>query len=143
MRKRVVITGMGAISPFGQGVDIFWDSLVDGKSAVISNLKDIAYSGIRSGVAAIVPQLDISGIDRKKRRFMSDMSIYSTLAALEAVDSANLPADILTSRRTGLSVASTIGSPHEMELFFNTMAEDNNISQIKSTAFFKIMNHFL
>ena len=34
--RRVVITGMGAVSPYGKGLDIFFESLIEGKSAITS-----------------------------------------------------------------------------------------------------------
>ena len=42
-KRRVVITGMGAVSPYGVGVDKFWNSLVEGKSGIsTSELIDIS-----------------------------------------------------------------------------------------------------
>lgn len=139
--RRVVITGMGAVSPYGSGVDSLWNGLVQGASAVGPAPALGEVGGLRSRVAAVVPELDVRVIDRKKRRFMSSMSLYATLAAMEALEQSKLdPADI-ESRSTGLCLGSTIGSPIELEEFFRQWVRDNSIENIKSTFFFKIMNH--
>ena len=39
MKRRVVITGLGAVSPFGVGVDKLWNSLVEGKSGISTSIK--------------------------------------------------------------------------------------------------------
>jgi 3-oxoacyl-[acyl-carrier-protein] synthase II len=120
---------MGAVSPFGLGVKCLWDNLLSGNSAVkmIPYFKELG--GLRSCVAAVVPEIDVSVINRKKRRFMSPMSTYSCIAALEAIEMAGLNEDQITSRETGLCLASTMGS------------SSGSIENVKSTMFFKTMNH--
>ncbi len=139
--KHVVITGTGAVSPFGVGVGCLWENLSAGQSAVkmIPSLKEMG--GLRSIVAATVPEIDVRVIDRKKRRFMSPMSIYSCIAALEAIEMSGLPDGLITSRQTGLCLASTMGSSAESESFFRELARIGSIENTKSTMFFKTMNH--
>lgn len=137
--RRVVVTGLGAVSPYGAGVEALWQGLVRGESAVRSAPHELG--GLRSKVAAMVPELDVRAIDRKKRRFMSNMSIYATLAAMEAVAQAGLEPVHLEQRSTGLCLGSTIGSPCELESFFRQWVQDNSVENMKSTFFFKIMNH--
>ncbi len=140
-KRRVVITGMGTVSPFGQGVKCLWEHLLGGHSAVkiVPDMQELG--GLRSWVAAIVPDVDASVISRKKRRFMSPMSIYSTIAALEATEMAGLSEDRITDRGTGLCLASTMGSTAESEAFFQELNRSGSIENIKSTMFFKTMNH--
>jgi len=109
-KRRVVVTGMGTVSPFGQGVKCLWEHLLGGHSAVqvVPEMQELG--GLRSWVAAIVPDVDASVIPRKKRRFMSPMSVYSTVAALEATAMAGLSESQITDRGTGLCLASTMGS---------------------------------
>ena len=140
-KRRVVITGTGAVSPFGLGVKCLWDNLLSGNSAVkmIPYFKELG--GLRSCVAAVVPEIDVSVINRKKRRFMSPMSTYSCIAALEAIEMAGLNGDQITSRETGLCLASTMGSSAESEAFFQELSRSGSIENVKSTMFFKTMNH--
>ena len=140
-KRRVAITGMGTVSPFGSGVKCLWEHLLRGDSAVqiMPDMQELG--GLRSCVAAIVPGVDASVIPRKKRRFMSPMSVYSTVAALEAVEMAGLSEDQITDRGTGLCLASTMGSTAESEAFFQELNRSGSIENIKSTMFFKTMNH--
>ena len=140
-KRRVVITGIGAVSPFGLGVKCLWDNLSSGNSAVkmIPYFKELG--GLRSCVAAVVPEIDVSVINRKKRRFMSPMSTYSCIAALEAIEMAGFNEDQITSRETGLCLASTMGSSAESDAFFQELSQSGSIENVKSTMFFKTMNH--
>ena len=140
-QRRVVITGIGAISPFGAGVECLWEHLVAGDSAVRVIPRMTQLGGLRSSVAATVPKIDVSIIPRKKRRFMSPMSMYSCLAALEAIQMSNLNEEQVEDRMTGLCLASTTGSSAESEAFFNELSQTGSIENIKSTMFFKTMNH--
>ena len=140
-KRRVAITGMGTVSPFGSGVKCLWEHLLGGDSAVQIMPDMQKLGGLRSCVAAIVPGVDASVIPRKKRRFMSPMSVYSTIAALEAIEMADLSEDQITDRGTGLCLASTMGSTAESEAFFQELNRSGSIENIKSTMFFKTMNH--
>lgn len=140
-RHRVVITGMGAVSPFGVGVPVLWESLLRGDTAVSVCEMLQAMEGMRTHVAALVPEIDARSIDRKKRRYMSNMSIYATVAAREACAAAGLDESVLASPRTGVCVGSTTGSTQETEEFFESFVLERSLDWMKSTHFFKIMNH--
>ena len=139
--KRVVVTGMGAVSPFGRGVPSLVDGLTSGRSAVkrIEVLKEVL--GLRSLVGAVVPGVDGKEIPRKFRRSMSPMSIFATLAAQEAMSAAALGEDIPGCGRLGVSIGSTIGSPVTSQAFFEQFIKERSVEQMKSTAFFQMMNH--
>ena len=139
--RRVVITGMGAVSPYGKGLDIFFESLIEGKSAItsLSDLADI--KGLRSWVAGLVNDIDPKEIPRKYRRSMSSMSIYATLACREALDQACLNEEHCTGGQMGVAIGSTIGSTLTTQEFFNNLLSTGSLEQMKSTVFFKIMNH--
>jgi 3-oxoacyl-[acyl-carrier-protein] synthase II len=96
--------------------------------------------GLRTTVAASVPELDATAIDRKKRRYMSAMSICATLAAQEAIHMAALTFEQVQGLRTGVCFGSTTGSSQETEDFFLSMLKTGGVEGLKSTHFFKIMN---
>ena len=139
--KRVVITGMGALSPFGRGVDTMMNALLRGESGVriLPGLADIR--GIRTRVAALVPGIDPGEIPRKYRRSMSAMSVFAALAAGDAIAQAGLSGDLVRGGKLGVSIGSTIGSPRTTQAFFDDFRTDNSVERMKSGVFFHIMNH--
>ncbi|MDR1777924.1 MAG: beta-ketoacyl-[acyl-carrier-protein] synthase family protein [Desulfovibrio sp.] len=139
--KRVVITGMGAVSPYGKGSELLFSMLFAGKSAVrhIESLGNIPGLGPR--VAATVPDVGINEIPRKIRRSMSAMSSYAYLAALEAIEQAKLDNDIVQSGRLGIALGTTMGSPVNLEHFFRQYIASIGVEQVKSTLFFSIMSN--
>lgn len=139
--KRVVVTGMGAISPFGESVSALMSGLESGQSGIrtMEQLKEI--SGLQPTIAGQVPAYNTKAIPRKFRRTMSAMSIFATLAAQEALEQAGLEEDIVTSGSLGLSVSTTVGSVQTLQSFFSQFLDGMTIEGIKSTEFFKIMNH--
>jgi 3-oxoacyl-[acyl-carrier-protein] synthase II len=132
---------MGAVSPYGKGVETFIESLIEGKSAItsVANLADI--KGLRSWVAGLADGIDPKEIPRKYRRSMSSMSIYATLACREALDQARLNAEHCTGGQMGVAIGSTIGSTQTTQEFFNNLLSTGGLEQMKSTVFFKIMSH--
>jgi 3-oxoacyl-[acyl-carrier-protein] synthase II len=132
---------MGAVSPYGKGLHIFFESLIKGKSAItsLSNLADI--KGLRSWVAGLVNGIDPKEIPRKYRRSMSSMSIYAAMACREALDQARLNEEQCTGGQMGVAIGSTIGSTLTTQEFFNNLLSTGSLEQMKSTVFFKIMNH--
>lgn len=138
--RRVVITGMGAVSPFGVGVQALRAGLAAGASGVSAAPEFAAIEGLRSLVKAVVPPLDERAIPRKYRRSMSRMAIYATLAAQEAWTSAGLALEE-GGPRAGVCIGSTLGSPHASEELFREYMDRRSLERIKSTFFFQIMGH--
>lgn len=138
--ERVVVTGWGAVTPFGAGVPAMWEALRAGRTAVRHCPALAGIKGLRTTVAACVPEVDAQSIDRKKRRYMSKMSVYAVLAAREALQMAGLSDEQLQSVRTGVCAGSTTGSTVETEVLFRDVLGKGSIEGMKSTHFFKIMN---
>ncbi len=139
--KRVVITGMGVVSPFGRGIETLMEALLTGKSGVVEVPVLSEITGMRTRVAALATGVDPMEIPRKFRRSMSSMSIFATLACQDAATMAGLSEAQLQGGRLGVSVGSTIGSPQTMQEFFRDFGIDNSLERMKSTLFFHIMNH--
>jgi len=139
--QRVAITGMGAVSPLGSGVEELWNGLVAGRSG-ISRMDELELvKGLRPRIAGRVTDVKTKVIPRKFRRTMSNFSIFAALAALEAVEQAGLDEQVISGGRTGLSVGSTTGSSQALEQFFKLYLPENSLEAIRGTEFFKIMNH--
>lgn len=139
--NRVVITGMGNISPLGCGMASLMTGLLQGETGVrpMPDLRQVG--GIRARVGSRVTGVDPLAIPRKFRRSMSDMSVYATLAAYEALGQAGLQSSDCESGKMGLCIGSTIGSPIANETFFRELFEHASVEHIRTTFFFKIMSH--
>ncbi len=137
MRTRVVITGMGAISPYGEGVEAMVQGLRQGKNALSGGLSPLGGSAV--SVAGIVPKVAEKRIARELRRAMSPMSIYATLAAWEALAQAGFALEDVP--RMGLALGSTLGSTMALHDFFATFLAENSVESVRSTTFFKVMSH--
>ncbi len=139
--RRVVVTGMGAVSPFGKGVDRLMGSLMEGKSAVMEMSELAGIGGMRTRVAALAQDIDPKEIPRKFRRSMSTMAVYSTLACQEAIASGRVSRDDCSGGRMGISMGSTVGSPIVTHEFYKDFIPENSIENTRATFFFQIMNH--
>jgi 3-oxoacyl-[acyl-carrier-protein] synthase II len=110
-RRRVVVTGMGAVSALGQGVAATWDGLVAGRSGV-RRIETFDPSRVDSKIAAEVPDFDASDVlDRKDLRRTDRYIQFALVSAHEAIASAGLPARLEgeLAERTGVIVGSGLG----------------------------------
>ena len=140
--NRVVITGRGAVSPFGLGVSSLLEGVWAGKSAIryMDQWDDVA--GLNCRVAAPVPAFDYKKLlPRAVRRTMGPMAVYATLAAKEAIADACLSEAMVTSEDTGIVIGSTTGSASAFEEFYSKYLPVKKIAEIKSGEFFKMMGH--
>jgi len=139
--NRVVITGVGAVTPFGNGVEPLMSGISEGRSAVRYMESWKEYKGLRTFVGAPVELKDEKKIPRQIRRSMSPMSIFAVQATEEALDNANLKLSDLSMYRVGTVVGSTMGSSHSINNFFESMLPDKNLQNASAMAFFKAMGH--
>jgi 3-oxoacyl-[acyl-carrier-protein] synthase II len=139
--NRVVITGMGAVSPYGVGTKSLISSLYAGKSGISFVPEMTEIGGLRSHVAGLVKGVDSKKIPRKVRRSMSDLSVYATLAAMEALNQGMIDPAVHAQGRIGVAIGSTIGSIQTMASFFKDFFTDMSLERMRSTLFFKAMNH--
>jgi 3-oxoacyl-[acyl-carrier-protein] synthase II len=140
--RRVVITGVGAVSPYGLGVE----RLIAGAKAGMSCVRHMdawqEIKGLASYLAAPVPKFDAKKfLPRVARRSMGDMAVYATLASQEAVRCAKIPPDMLQSDHFGVVMSSTTGSPSAYENLYEQFLPDKSIESFTSGLFFQIMSH--
>ncbi len=139
--KRVVITGLGAITPFGPGLHRLFEALLAGESAIRHHADLDAVRGLGPRVAGLVPDVDSRDIPRRIRRSMSAMSVYAFLAAREALHQGGVAEALRSGGRLGVVLGSTVGSVETMEEFFSQYLDSRSVEQIKSMLFFRIMGH--
>jgi len=139
--KRVVITGIGVVSPFGNGVPALMQGLEEGRCAVQRMEGWEQYAGLQSLVGAPVEMRDEKLIPRQKRRSMGRMSIFAAQAADEAVADAGLALANEDLWRVGCVIGSTMGSARSINQVFETMLPKKDLSLLNSTMFFQCMSH--
>ena len=139
--RRVVITGLGVISPLGRDVESMMAGMDDGRSAVQYMEGWDKYIGLRSLVAAPVEMKDEKLIPRQKRRFMGRMSIFAVQAAEQAVADAGIDLEELQKERMGCVVGSTMGSAGSLSEAFESMLPDHDLSKMTSVKFFQCVSH--
>lgn len=113
--RRVVITGLGAVSPVGVGVEPTWDAIVAGRSGIapITAFDASAYS---TRIAGCVDGWDPTPwVDAKEARRLSRFQQFAVAAAQMAVDDAGLVIDEANAERVGVIVGSGIGGLQTME----------------------------
>lgn len=114
--RRVVITGMGIVSPLGQGLDHNWTSILAGRSG-IGRIEGFETSDLACQIAGQVPQGTQAGalsmdefIEPKEQRKLDRFIQLGIVAAVEAVEHSGWkPQDIESQDRTGVMIGSGIG----------------------------------
>ena len=106
---RVVVTGMGAITPIGNSVAAFWDSCLAGKSG-IDILTSFDHSAYPIHIAGEVKNFDPEGhMDRRDARRMARFSQFAIAATHEAIKQAELDKDEVDRTRVGVLIGNGIG----------------------------------
>lgn len=138
-KRRVVITGLGAVSPYGLGHTALWDGLTQNICS-LTQLTEEEAKKFNFKCAGKVPPFNEKVIPREIRRAMSPMSIYACLSAWEALADAGYTLENLP-HNLGVCASSTLGSTFALEDFFREYILHGNIDSIKTSVFFKVMSH--
>lgn len=118
MANRVVVTGMGAITPLGNSVEAFWEGLKKGKAATAEITKFDA-SELKVKLACEVKDFKATDyMDFKTMKRMEPFAHYALAAAKEAIEQSGLDMEKEDPYRVGVIVSSGIGSmqAHEREV---------------------------
>lgn len=121
--RRVVVTGMGAVTPFGVGVDLFWDNLVKGNSAIKPiTITDVSRHAVKFGgeCSDFDPTLYL---DKKDSKRMDRYTQFGLVAAIEAYKDSGLDKDKFDPNRVGVIVGSAAGGIGTIELNHKTITE--------------------
>ena len=142
--RKVVITGMGAISPFGIGMVPLMEGLQSGSSAVISQKEawETKITDLNCWVGApLKEELPAKTIPRKYRRTMDRLAIMGMLATEEALEEAKLPEHYFTTGQMGVSFSSTMGSANSLTNFFSEYLKSSSLKEVSAGTFFRVMSH--
>ncbi|ABW19001.1 beta-ketoacyl-ACP synthase II [Alkaliphilus oremlandii] len=115
MKRRVVITGMGCITPIGSSIDKFWDSLIKGVSG-ISNITRFDTTDFPTQIAGEVKDFcPEEYIEKREVKRMDRFSQFAVAASKMAVADGNLDLDAIDKNRFGVILGSGIGGMETME----------------------------
>ena len=114
-KRRVVVTGMGAVTPIGLSVDEFWQSVKAQKTG-FSEITKFDTTNYKCKLAAEVKEFDAKNyMDAKEARRMELFSQYAVAAAKEAIEDAGLEMDQEDPYMAGCAIGSGVGSLQAIE----------------------------
>ena len=121
--KRVVVTGLGAITPIGNNVEEFWNGIKEGKVG-IGPITKVDTEGFKVHLAAEVKDFVAKErMDVKAAKRMELFSQYAVVAAKEAMEDAGIDMEKEEPFSVGVSVGSGIGSLQAIEREYKKMLE--------------------
>jgi len=107
--ERVVITGMGVVSPIGNNLKTFWNNLINGESG-ISLIDRFDVTNHKAKIAGIIRDFDVGEIlGKNEARRLDRFSQFALAAAEQAWNDSKLELDSIDAERLGVYVGSGIG----------------------------------
>jgi len=123
LKRRVVITGMGMVSPLGTGVEKTWQALIQGKSAV-ARITKFDPTGFDTQFAAEVKDfVPENFIDKKELRRMDIFIQYAMASAAMALEDSQLKITPANADRVGVVVGAGLGGLTTIESFHKVLLE--------------------
>ncbi|AOT68392.1 beta-ketoacyl-ACP synthase II [Geosporobacter ferrireducens] len=123
MKKRVVVTGIGAITPIGIGKDVFFNALENGVSG-LDNITKFDASEYNTKIAAEVKGFEPNVyIDKKEAKRMDRFTQFAVAASKLAIEDAKLDTDAIDQNRFGVVLGSGIGGIETLEKEYEKLAE--------------------
>lgn len=123
MKRRVVITGMGVVSPIGNTVDELWSSIENG----VCGIDQISYFDLTDYKATLAAE--VKNLDTEKYFSLRDtknndrFTLFARIAAKQAVEDANLKVEEINALRYGCILGSGIGGLQSLEDARNSLTE--------------------
>lgn len=123
MDNRVVVTGMGAVTPVGNDVSTFWDNIKSGKCG-IDFIKSFNTENFKVKLAAEVKDFDpLTAMDKKEAKRMDRYCQFAMVAAKEAMEDSGLNMEEEDPYRVGVIIGSGTGGIDTMEKQVRVMSE--------------------
>tara|TARA_X000000368_G_scaffold70684_2_gene51307 strand:+ start:7808 stop:9049 length:1242 start_codon:yes stop_codon:yes gene_type:complete len=120
-KRRVVVTGLGCITPVGNNIDDFWNSLLSGKSGV-SNIDVFDASEMSVKFSASINDFNAEKyFDVKEQRKLDLFMQYGLAAAIDAVSDSTIDNPELDKERIGVCIGSGIGGLSSIENTHDTL----------------------
>lgn len=135
-KKRIVVTGMGVVSCFGNDVDAFYDQLLAGKSGIVP-IEEFPCTDYPTRFAGIIRNFDVGNyLDKKQARRVDPFIRYAMVAGKKALEKGDLSQDKLgqlNKSRCGIIIGSGMGG---MNIFSDAVATLQKESYRRISPFF-------
>jgi 3-oxoacyl-[acyl-carrier-protein] synthase II len=120
-RRRVVVTGIGCVSPLGVGLDATWSGAIEGRSGIapITRFDTEGYAARFAG--EVSGELDLSDLPSKEARRLDRTVVLALVAAREALEGSKLGIDDTNRERVGVAIGSGIGGLSTLEAGVETL----------------------
>ena len=138
MSRRVVVTGMGAVSPLGNDVETSFSRLKVLENCVQALPELAEYKGLNTHLGCRTAFVRPAAWTRKTTRTMGDVAQYALAATEQAIAQAGLGAEDLESGRTGVAYGSCSGSVPPL-LDFHSMIQTKEVAGVTSGTYIKLM----
>lgn len=126
MRKRVVITGLGCVTPVGTGKDKFWENIKNGICG-IDKITRFDSSSFQTQIAGEVKDFNPEDyMNKKESKRMDRFTHFAIASASLAVKDANLDIDLLNKEKVGVIIGSGIGGVETIEEQHKILLEKGN-----------------
>jgi len=123
LKRRVVVTGMGMVSPLGMGVEKTWSALIQGKSGV-GRITRFDSAGFDTQIAAEVKDFAPENfMDKKEARRMDIFIQYALAAAVMAMEDSQFKITPQNAERVGVVVGAGLGGLTTIESFHKVLLE--------------------
>jgi 3-oxoacyl-[acyl-carrier-protein] synthase II len=123
LKRRVVVTGMGMVSPLGMGVEKTWNALIQGKSGV-GRITRFDSTGFDTQIAAEVKDFAPENfMDKKEARRMDIFIQYAVAAAVMAMEDSQFKITPQNAERVGVVVGAGLGGLTTIESFHKVLLE--------------------
>jgi len=123
MQKRVVITGMGAVTSLGLGAENFWNSIKAGKSGITA-IERVDVADLPTRVGAEIKEFDANSfIEKKEIKRMDRFAQYAVAATELAIADSRLDVGAINRKRTGVIIGTGIGGVETIEKQHDVLLE--------------------
>ena len=131
--KRIVVTGMGIVSCFGNDVDSFYDKLLLGKSGIVK-INEFDVSDFSTQIAAIIRNFDAEDyLEKKQKRRVDPFIQYAMVAGKKALESSEFNEKKINKQKCGILIGSGMGG---MKSFYDGVLTMEKSGHKRLTPFF-------
>ena len=139
-QHRVVVTGIGLNSPIGNCLDEVSEALRNCRNGIRVMQEWDAIGDLETRLGGVVTGVDLD-YPRKKVRTMGRVGLLSLHATEQAIDSAGIQRESLSSGRVGVSYGSTHGSSQALEGFTSKLVNNQSLRGLTPSTYIKFMSH--